>query len=102
MKLMRRSVGVAGVAVFLLAFNSQAQATDMSSLIDRSAAVPVMTLAGQPDILGGDAGLACEIILCLAAVGAAPSACKSPLKKYFSLKPKKRPRLLAKCPKVSG
>jgi hypothetical protein len=102
MKLMKRSVGIVGVAFFVLSFNSQAQVADISSLIDRGVTAPVMTLAGQPEILGGDAGLACEMILCLAAVGAAPSACKSPLKKYFSLKPKKRPRFLAKCPKVSG
>ncbi len=61
-----------------------------------------MLLAGQPTTLGGDAGLACEMILCLAAIGSAPSACKSPLKKYFSLKPKRRARFLAKCPKKSG
>lgn len=37
------------------------------------------------EILGGDAGLACEAILCLAAAGDAPAECARSLKRYFSI-----------------
>lgn len=37
------------------------------------------------EMLGGDAGLACEAILCLAAAGGAPAECSRSLKRYFSI-----------------
>lgn len=60
----------------------------------------------QPQILGGDAGVACQVILCLAAVGSPPSECAKPLARYFAIKFKKpwktanaRKAFLALCPK---
>lgn len=96
-----KKIGIAGVAVFLLAFNAHANA-DIETVMGSRLDVPLMILAGDAKVLGGDAGLACEMLLCLAATTVVPSACKRPLKKYFSLKPKRRAGFLAKCPKVSS
>lgn len=61
----------------------------------------------QPQILGGDAGTACEVILCLAAVGSPPTECAKPLAKYFAIHFKQpwktaqaRQAFLALCPKI--
>lgn len=57
----------------------------------------------DPNLLSGDQATACEVILCLAATAGTPSACASPLRKYFSLnKPWKRLNFLKLCPKQSG
>jgi len=59
--------------------------------------------ANAQEILGGDEGTACQVILCLAASGGKPGACTAPLAKYFSIKkPWKRLNFLKLCPKKSG
>lgn len=59
--------------------------------------------------LSGDQATACEALMCLTAVGSAPSECNASLRKYFSLhadKPsdlrKKRRNFLNQCPSDSG
>ena len=50
-------------------------------------------------VMGGDAGDACQMLVCLSdPIGQATDACAAPLKKYFDMKPNKRPGFLQKCP----
>lgn len=57
----------------------------------------------KSQLLGGDAGDACSMVLCLSnPVGKGLAECSAPLKKYFNLKRKKRPGFLSKCPMVKG
>ena len=57
----------------------------------------------QSQVLGGDEGDACEMLLCLSnPAGKGLVECQEPLKKYFSMKPKKRPGFLEKCPLQGG
>lgn len=97
----KKIAGVVGVVVSLIAFNSHAD-EGIDTILNSGLSGSGFVLASGAKTLGGDAGLACEMLLCLSAVGSAPSACKGPLKKYFSMKPKRRAGFLSKCPKVSG
>ena len=45
-----------------------------------------MTSSTQAQVLKGDARLACEVLLCLGAVGSAPGECSKALAKYEALK----------------
>lgn len=61
--------------------------------------------AGMPnapkpeDLLGGDEGSACEMLLCLSnPLGEGLAECKEPLRKYFKIKPHRRPGYLERCP----
>lgn len=102
MSLKKQCLGVVGVAFLLITASSHANSRN-ETFFNNSVVTPALILAGQTgEVLGGDAGSACEMLLCLAAVGSAPSACKEPLKKYFSMKPKRRAGFLSKCPKVSS
>lgn len=68
----------------------------------------VSSLAMADDnVLGGDAGLACEAILCLSS-GVQPSECNPSLNRYFGIKHddwsdtrRARERFLNKCPSAS-
>lgn len=55
-----------------------------------------MGTAKAQDVLTGDKKLACEAILCLAAVGSKPSECAAALRRYFSISASKPSRLKAK------
>ena len=55
--------------------------------------------ANSVKTLSGDAKTACEIILCLAAVGTPPTECIRPLDILNSMRPDKIPGFLAKCPR---
>ena len=55
--------------------------------------------ANSVKTLSGDAKTACEIILCLAAVGTPPTECIRPLYILNSMRPDKIPGFLAKCPR---
>ena len=55
--------------------------------------------ANSVKTLSGDAKTACEIILCLAAVGTPPTECIKPLDILNSMRPDKIPGFLAKCPR---
>lgn len=55
-----------------------------------------MGSARAGDVLTGDTRLACEAILCLAAVGSAPSECAAALRRYFTISATKPSRLKAK------
>lgn len=55
--------------------------------------------ASSVKTLTGNAKTACEVILCLAAVGTLPKECIKPLDILYSMKPWKRPGFLSKCPR---
>jgi len=55
-----------------------------------------MGSAKAQDVLTGDKKLACEAILCLAAVGQRPGECSASIAKYFSITASKPSRLKAK------
>jgi hypothetical protein len=102
--------GVAGAVLLLSLFSLQAQAEiGFDSVFSDSRAAFEVASAPKPEApsapkLGGDAGSACEMTLCLAGLkaGSEPSECADPLRKYFNMKPKKRASFLNKCPKLSG
>jgi len=50
----------------------------------------------------GDAADACNMLVCLSDLKEAKQLidCNNPLKKYYDMKPNKRPNFLAKCPVV--
>lgn len=80
--------------VLIALFSISATAAESSS--DSKAFKP--GFAPDPSqILGGDEGTACEVLLCLS-MGSPPTECDEPLKKYFDMKKKKRPGFLQKCP----
>jgi len=55
------------------------------------------------NILGGDEGDACEMIMCLSnPVGDTLKECEEPIRKYFKMKSQDRPGFLEKCPIVGG
>lgn len=69
----------------------------------------LINTANAKDELEGDVRLACEAILCLAALGSAPSECAKSLKKFFSFKGKSlkqiinaRKNFLKGCPKENN
>lgn len=54
-------------------------------------------------ILGGDEGESCQIILCLSdPAGQDLAECKDPIEKWERTRPEDRPKLLRKCPMVTG
>lgn len=54
-------------------------------------------------ILEGNEGSACSMLLCLSnPAGKGLAECTAPLKKYFGMRPDKRPGFLSKCPLVGG
>lgn len=55
-----------------------------------------MGAAKAQDVLTGDKKLACEAILCLAAVGQRPGECSAAIAKYFSITASKPSKLKAK------
>ncbi|MBA1250167.1 hypothetical protein G7019_21850 [Pseudomonas zeshuii] len=58
------------------------------------------THADSSQVLGGNAGSACQMILCLSnPSGKELSSCAAPLKRYFDMKPHRRPGFLAQCPR---
>lgn len=101
MGLKKQWLSVFGATLFSVTVSSHASYKD-ETFFNNRVVTPALVLSGANDVLGGDAGLACEILVCLAAVGSPPSECTRPLKKYFSLKPKRRANFLALCPKVGG
>ncbi|MGX2950964.1 TrbM/KikA/MpfK family conjugal transfer protein [Ursidibacter sp. B-7004-1] len=59
--------------------------------------VAAETNSPKIDVLTGDAGTACEVILCLSsAQGKGIAECKEPLRKYFSIKARKWHKTLQK------
>ncbi|MBC7198264.1 MAG: hypothetical protein H5U32_03345 [Pseudomonas balearica] len=92
---METKIGLALVAVLMA---TSANAYELGS------AAPKAPLKAQAsNILGGEEGDACQIMLCLSdPSGKGLAECQQPLKKWENTKPKKRPGLLRKCPLVGG
>lgn len=68
------------------------------SLADDSTTDPSVPKPG--DLLLGDAGDACQMIVCLSdAVGKVTPECAPPLQRYFDMPSHKRPKFLELCPK---
>lgn len=54
-------------------------------------------------ILGGDAGDACQVLVCLSdPIGKGLAECKKPLEKYAKMPDHKKPGFLQKCPQQQG
>lgn len=72
--------------------------------------LPLVAFAKSPSfgpdvgqILGGDEGEACQIMLCLSdPAGQDLEECEEPLKEWEKTRPEERPRKLEKCPMVTG
>ncbi|MBA1280198.1 hypothetical protein [Stutzerimonas stutzeri] len=53
--------------------------------------------------LGGDEGDSCQIIMCLSdPAGQDLEECEEPIRKWEETRPEERPKLLEKCPMVTG
>lgn len=86
------------MALIAVLITTSANASESGSAAPKA---PAMDQASN--ILGGEKGLACQIMLCLSdPSGKGLAECQQPLKKWENTKPKKRPGLLRKCPLVGG
>ena len=87
---MKKILTSAILAISMFAINAEANEQQIRQQAQQK--------ANSVKTLSGDAKTACEIILCLAAVGTPPTQCIKPLDILNSMKPWKRPGFLAKCP----
>ena len=90
---MKKILTSAILAISMFAINANAEESEQQ--IRQQA----QQKANSVKTLSGDAKTACEIILCLAAVGTPPTQCIKPLDILNSMKPWKLPSFLAKCPR---
>jgi hypothetical protein len=63
--------------------------------------IPDPSVPKPGDLLLGDAGDACQMLVCLSDLAQAKLLpdCSPPLKRYWDMKPHDRPGFLGKCPK---
>ena len=88
---MKKILTSAILAISMFAINAEANEQQIRQQAQQK--------ANSVKTLSGDAKTACEIILCLAAVGTPPTECIRPLDILNSLRPDKIPGFLAKCPR---
>lgn len=87
---MKKILTSAILAISMFAINAEANEQQIRQQAQQK--------ANSVKTLSGDAKTACEIILCLAAVGTPPTECIRPLDILNSMRPDKIPGFLAKCP----
>ena len=90
---MKKILTSAILAISMFAINANAEESEQQ--IRQQA----QQKANSVKTLSGDAKTACEISLCLAAVGTPPTECIRPLDILNSMRPDKIPGFLAKCPR---
>ena len=90
---MKKILTSAILAISMFAINANAEESEQQ--IRQQA----QQKANSVKTLSGDAKTACEIILCLAAVGTPPTECITPLDILNSMRPDEIPSFLAKCPR---
>ena len=88
---MKKILTSAILAISMFAINAEANEQQIRQQAQQK--------ANSVKTLSGDAKAACEIILCLAAVGTPPTECIRPLDILNSMRPDKIPGFLAKCPR---
>ena len=88
---MKKILTSAILAISMFAINAEANEQQIRQQAQQK--------ANSVKTLSGDAKTACEVILCLAAVGTPPTECIRPLDILNSMRPDKIPGFLAKCPR---
>lgn len=88
---MKKILTSAILAISMFAINAEANEQQIRQQAQQK--------ANSVKTLSGDAKTACEIILCLTAVGTPPTECKRPLDILNSMRPDKISGFLAKCPR---